>query len=86
MRITIVQSNTSLVCLVYIIPPLINFFGKLISVGELIASGYASLVGPGIAPQPGFDVAPLVQPTPGTNELRCIVHLMYIDIRYVTLV
>jgi hypothetical protein len=49
---------------VYILPPLINFYGKLISVAELIVSGYASLVSTGAPPPPAIDIAPLVQPGP----------------------
>ena len=56
--------------LVYILPPLINFYGRLISVAELIASGYASLVGTGVPPPPALDIAPLVQPTPGRASVR----------------
>jgi hypothetical protein len=49
---------------IYIIPPVINFYGKLISVAQLIASGYASLVSSGAPPPPAVNVAPLVQPGP----------------------
>ncbi|UJR11433.1 hypothetical protein I4U23_015613 [Adineta vaga] len=35
---------------VYILPPVINFYGKMFSVAELIASGYASLVSSGAPP------------------------------------
>jgi len=48
----------------YIIPPVINFYGDLISIAELIASGYASLVSTGAPPPPAVNVAPLVQPGP----------------------
>jgi hypothetical protein len=47
---------------------LINFYGRLISVAELIASGYASLVSTGLPPPPAVDVAPLVLPGPGKNK------------------
>ncbi|CAF4037702.1 unnamed protein product [Rotaria sp. Silwood2] len=46
---------------VYILPPVVNFYGKVYSVGQLIASGYASLVSTGAPPPPAVDVAPLVQ-------------------------
>ncbi|CAF0957387.1 unnamed protein product [Adineta ricciae] len=49
---------------VYILPPVINFYGKLISIAQLVASGYASLVSSGAPPPPAVDVAPLVQPGP----------------------
>jgi hypothetical protein len=43
----------------------INFYGDLFSIAELIASGYASLVSTGAPPPPAIDVAPLVRPGPG---------------------
>ncbi|CAF3700383.1 unnamed protein product [Rotaria sp. Silwood1] len=46
---------------VYILPPVVNFYGEVYSVGELISSGYASLVSTGASPPPAVDVAPLVQ-------------------------
>ncbi|CAF1473544.1 unnamed protein product [Adineta steineri] len=49
---------------VYIIPPVINFYGRMTSVAELISSGYASLVSSGAPPPPAVNVAPLVQPGP----------------------
>jgi hypothetical protein len=49
---------------VYICPPVINFYGDLISIAELIASGYASLVSTGAPPPPAVNIAPLVQPGP----------------------
>jgi hypothetical protein len=48
----------------YIIPPLINFFGQRFAVAQLIKWGYASLVSSGAPVGPGVDVAPLVQPAP----------------------
>jgi hypothetical protein len=33
---------------VYVLPPLFNAYGKIFSVGELIASGYASFMASGI--------------------------------------
>ncbi len=51
--------------LVYIIPPVINFYGQLFSIAELIASGYCSLVSSGAPPPPAVNVAPLVQPGAG---------------------
>ena len=50
--------------LVYIIPPLINFYGQRFAVAQLIKWGYASLVSSGAPVGPGLDVAPLVQPPP----------------------
>ncbi len=50
--------------LVYIIPPLINFYGQRFAVAQLIKWGYASLVSSGAPPPPNIDVAPLVQPPP----------------------
>lgn len=50
--------------LVYIIPPLINFYGKMFSVAELIASGYASLVSSGVPPAGSFNMMPFFQPVP----------------------
>ncbi|CAF1033567.1 unnamed protein product [Adineta steineri] len=53
---------------VYILPPLINFYGKMFSVAELIASGYASLVSSGVPPPingpifPSFFPQPLIGP------------------------
>ena len=37
----------------------------MFAVGELIASGYCSLVSSGGPPPPGIDVAPLVRPGGG---------------------
>lgn len=51
--------------IVFIIPPVINFYGKMFAVGELIASGYCSLVSSGVPPPPGIDIAPLVRPGGG---------------------
>jgi hypothetical protein len=51
--------------LVYIIPPLINFYGERFAVAQLIKWGYASLVSSGAPPPPNINVAPLVQPAPG---------------------
>jgi len=49
---------------IYIIPPVINFYGRMFSVAELIASGFASLVSSGAPPPPAVNVAPLVKPGP----------------------
>lgn len=46
----------------YIIPPVINFYGQRFAIAELIVSGYASLVSSGAPPPPAVNVAPLVQP------------------------
>jgi hypothetical protein len=48
----------------YIIPPLINFYGQRFAVAQLIKWGYASLVSSGGPPPPNINVAPLVQPAP----------------------
>lgn len=50
--------------IVYIIPPLVNAYGKLYSVAELIASGYASLVSAGSMPIGPINMAPYFIPTP----------------------
>ncbi|CAF1604687.1 unnamed protein product [Adineta ricciae] len=47
---------------IYILPPLINFYGKRFAVAQLIKWGYASLVSSGAPPPPNVNVAPLVQP------------------------
>ncbi|UJR18049.1 hypothetical protein I4U23_004950 [Adineta vaga] len=49
---------------VYILPPLVNNYGKLFSVAELIASGYASLVSSGVSPTGPINMVPFFQPTP----------------------
>jgi hypothetical protein len=41
-------SQWNISCMVYVIPPLINVYGRVISVGELIVSGYASFINTGI--------------------------------------
>lgn len=46
----------------YIIPPVINMYGQMFSIAELIASGYCSLVSSGVPPPPAVNVAPLVGP------------------------
>jgi hypothetical protein len=52
-----------LFCIVYILPPLINAYGKVFSVAELIASGYVSLVSTsGIMPT--IDIRTLYRPVP----------------------
>lgn len=48
----------------YIIPPIINFYGQRFAVAQLIKWGYASLVSSGVPPPPAVNVAPLVQPGP----------------------
>jgi len=52
---------------IYIIPPLINFYGERFAVAQLIKWGYASLVSSGAPPPPNINVAPLVQPAPGAG-------------------
>ncbi|CAF1403428.1 unnamed protein product [Adineta steineri] len=49
---------------VYIIPPLINFYGQMFSIAELIASGYASLVSSGVPPTGNFNMMPFFLPQP----------------------
>ncbi|UJR17888.1 hypothetical protein I4U23_004787 [Adineta vaga] len=49
---------------VYILPPLINFFGRRFSVAELIVSGYASLVSSGIPPSGPINMMSYFQPVP----------------------
>ncbi|CAF0846905.1 unnamed protein product [Adineta steineri] len=49
---------------VYIIPPVINFYGKMFSVAELIVSGYASLVSSGVPPTGPINMMSYFQPTP----------------------
>nr|ACD88937.1 hypothetical protein [Adineta vaga] len=49
---------------IYILPPLINFYGHRFAVAQLIKWGYASLVSSGAPPPPNVNVAPLVQPVP----------------------
>ena len=41
----------------------------MFSIGELIASGYCSLVSSGAPPPPGIDIAPLVNPGAGKRSL-----------------
>ncbi|CAF3655637.1 unnamed protein product [Adineta steineri] len=49
---------------IYILPPLINFYGKMFSVAELIVSGYASLVSTGAPLTPPINMLSYFQPTP----------------------
>ncbi|CAF0856154.1 unnamed protein product [Adineta steineri] len=49
---------------VYILPPVINFYGKMFSVAELIVSGYASLVSSGVPPMGPINMMSYFQPTP----------------------
>jgi hypothetical protein len=49
--------------IVYILPPLFNAYGKVYSVAELIASGYASFAS-GIQLTNPFDITSAVQPNP----------------------
>ncbi|CAF0805613.1 unnamed protein product [Adineta steineri] len=49
---------------VYILPPVINFYGKMFSVAELIVSGYASLVSSGVPPTGPINMMSYFQPTP----------------------
>jgi hypothetical protein len=47
--------------IVYVLPSLINRFGKRFSIAELIASGYASLFSSGVRPSGIIDMVPLFQ-------------------------
>ncbi|UJR19093.1 hypothetical protein I4U23_022224 [Adineta vaga] len=49
---------------VYILPPLINTYGQLFSVAQLIASGYASLVSGGSTLNGNIDMLRYFQPQP----------------------
>ncbi|UJR10980.1 hypothetical protein I4U23_015165 [Adineta vaga] len=49
---------------VYILPPLVNSYGKLYSVAELIAFGYASLVSTGVPPNSFIDMRSYYRPIP----------------------
>ncbi len=49
---------------VYVLPPLSNVYGKTFSVGELIASGYASFVSTGIGMMTFMNTANLFHPGP----------------------
>jgi len=48
----------------YILPPLVNFFGQRFAVAQLIAWGYASLVSGGAPPPPNINVAQFVGRAP----------------------
>ncbi|CAF0820005.1 unnamed protein product [Adineta steineri] len=67
-RQTIIYSSTG----IYILPPLINFYGKMFSIAELIMSGYASLVDGGSQPTGPINMIPYFQPRPlyGTSIPR----------------
>mgnify|MGYP006904174190 FL=1 len=56
--------KVNILVLVYIIPPVINMFGQMFSIGELIASGYASLVSSGAIPIGPINMLPFFQPIP----------------------
>lgn len=51
--------------LVYVLPPLINRYGKMFSVAELIASGFASFDRSGIRPSEVVDITPVDESTSG---------------------
>lgn len=53
---------------IYVLPPLVNFFGRRIAVAQLIKWGYASLVSTGIPPPPAVNIAPSVQPAPPSSN------------------
>ncbi|CAF1662979.1 unnamed protein product, partial [Adineta ricciae] len=57
---TIIYSPTGL----YILPPLVNTYGHLFSVAQLLASGYASLVGSGSSLYGNIDMLRYFQPLP----------------------
>ena len=48
----------------YIIPPLINVYGKIFSIGELIRSGYASFINTGIGMTGNRDFGTFFRPGP----------------------
>jgi len=45
--------------IVYVIPPMFNAYGRIFSVGELIASGYASFTSSGFGMTTPIDIAAL---------------------------
>ncbi|CAF1125634.1 unnamed protein product [Adineta steineri] len=49
---------------IYILPPLINFYGKMFSIAELIVSGYASLVSNGGEQSGPINILSYFQPMP----------------------
>ncbi|CAF4114344.1 unnamed protein product [Adineta steineri] len=59
-RHTFIYSKSS----VYVIPPLINRYGKRFSIAELIAAGYASFYSNGKRPSENFDIITIYQPSP----------------------
>jgi len=46
----------SLLIIVYVLPPLVNFYGKLYSVAELVAYQYATFHSDGAAMSPNFNI------------------------------
>jgi hypothetical protein len=48
---------TFLLFIVYILPPLINFYRKAFSVAELLAYGYVTFLRNGVPTPPQFDIA-----------------------------
>ncbi|CAF1307125.1 unnamed protein product [Adineta steineri] len=59
-RHTFIYSKSS----VYVIPPLINRYGKRFSIAELIAAGYASFYSNGKRQSENFDIITIYQPSP----------------------
>ncbi|CAF1307171.1 unnamed protein product [Adineta steineri] len=59
-RNTFIYSRSS----VYVIPPLINRYGKRFSIAELIAAGYASFYSNSKRPSENFDIITIYQPSP----------------------
>ena len=50
--------------IVYILPPLINVYGKIFSIGEIIASGYATFFSTGIGMTTFVDFTKFFHPVP----------------------
>ena len=48
--------------LAYIIPPMINFYGKSFSIGELIVKGYATVFRNGLPIPSYFDITSFINP------------------------
>jgi hypothetical protein len=63
----------------YILPPLVNSYGRLFSVGALLASGHASLLSNGALMSRSFNIAPYARPSACTDRcfhcIRCIISL-----------
>jgi hypothetical protein len=62
----------TIVCVVYVLPSLINRFGKRFSIAELIASGYVSLSSNGARPDGIINTVSLFQPNSCSSSLSMI--------------